>query len=143
MNQTSFQRHALLIAALLLGASSLAGAADLTIEVADVKTSDGSLMVALYNAAGDFLKAPVNSASARAAAGVTTVLIKDLPPGDYAFAIYHDANANGKMDRNLMGIPSEDYAFSNNAIGKMGPPTFDGARFAVPAAGATARVSLK
>jgi uncharacterized protein (DUF2141 family) len=38
-----------------------------------------------------------------------------LPAGDYAFAVYHDANGNGKLDRNGVGMPTEDYAFSNNA----------------------------
>jgi uncharacterized protein (DUF2141 family) len=40
-------------------------------------------------------------------------------------------------------MPTEDYAFSNNAVGQMGPPSYDSARFAIPAAGATVRVSLK
>ncbi len=42
-----------------------------------------------------------------------------------------------------MGIPTEDYAFSNNAMGKMGPPSYDDAKFTLPAAGASVRVSLK
>ena len=71
------------------------------------------------------------------------VVFKDLPEGEYAFAVYHDANANGKMDKNLIGMPTEDFAFSNNAMGKMGPPDYASAKFAMPAAGATVRVSLK
>jgi len=67
----------------------------------------------------------------------------DLPEGEYAIAVYHDANGNGKMDSNLMGIPTEDYAFSNNAVGKMGPPSYDQAKFALPAAGSTVRLTLK
>lgn len=42
-----------------------------------------------------------------------------------AIAAYHDANANGLLDRNAIGIPSERYGFSNNARGITGPPTFD------------------
>ncbi|UUZ49269.1 DUF2141 domain-containing protein [Massilia sp. B-10] len=60
-------------------------------------------------------------------------MFKDLPEGEYAFAVYHDANANGQMDKNLLGIPTEDYAFNNNAVGKMGPPKFEAAKFALPA----------
>ena len=124
-------------------ACSAAHAADLTIQIADVKSADGSLMVALYNSAGSFLKTPVNGAAVKAAPGANTLVIKDLPEGEYAFAVYHDANANGKMDKNMMGMPTEDYAFSNNAMGRMGPPPFDSARFTVAAAGASVRVSLK
>ncbi|ATQ78038.1 hypothetical protein CR152_28665 [Massilia violaceinigra] len=123
--------------------ASLASAADLTIRIDDVRSDDGTVMVALYNSAGSFLKKPVGAAGEKAVKGSTTITIKDLPAGAYAYAIYHDANANGKMDANMMGIPTEDFAFSNNALGKMGPPKFDDAMFTLPAAGLDATVSLK
>lgn len=131
-----------ILATALLLVSQLSAAADLTIQIDDVRSADGKLMVALYQADG-FLKQPVMATGARAVQGGNIVVIKDVPAGDYAFAIYHDANDNGKMDKNLVGIPTEDYAFSNNALGKMGPPSYDSARFTVSASGATARVSLK
>lgn len=121
----------------------LASAADLTVHIDDVKTADGNVMIALYTTEGAFLKAPSKGTSAPAATSGNKVVFKDLPEGEYAFAVFHDANANGKMDKNLLGIPTEDYAFSNNALGKMGPPSFVNARFALPAAGATVRVTLK
>lgn len=124
-------------------ASGLAGAADLTIQIDDVKAAAGTVMVAVFNSEGTFLKAPAKTGGAPATTNGTTVVIRDLPEGDYAFAVYHDANGNGKMDKNVLGIPTEDYAFSNNALGKMGPPKYDSARFALPAAGASLRVTLK
>jgi uncharacterized protein (DUF2141 family) len=124
-------------------AMNLAGAADLTIHIDDVKTASGNLMVAVFNSEGTFLKAPAKASGAPAVQTGASVVIQDLPEGEYAFAVYHDANGNGKMDKNLLGIPTEDYAFSNNALGKMGPPSFASAKFALPAAGANVRVSLK
>ncbi len=124
-------------------AMNLAGAADLTIHVDDVKAAAGTVKVALFNSEGSFLKAPAKAGGADAAAGSTVIVIKDVPEGEYAFAVYHDANSNGKMDKNLLGIPTEDYAFSNNALGKMGPPSFASAKFAITADGASARVTLK
>lgn len=122
--------------------ASQAGAANLTIHIDDVKAGGGPVMVALYNSADGFLKAPVGHA--RSADGnANTIVLKDLPVGEYAFAVFHDANSNGKMDKNLLGIPTEDYAFSNNALGKMGPPSFAQARFTLPADGASLRVSLR
>ncbi len=35
------------------------------------------------------------------------------------------------MDRNLIGMPVEPYAFSNDAVGNFGPPTFEQAKFKV------------
>ncbi len=124
-------------------AMQLAGAADLTIVIDDVKLAQGNVMVAVFNSEGNFLKAPAKTGGAPAAAAGNTVVIKDLPEGEYSFSVYHDANGNGKLDKNLLGIPTEDYAFSNNAVGKMGPPSYASAKFALPAAGASMRVSLK
>ncbi|WP_332851859.1 DUF2141 domain-containing protein [Duganella sp. S19_KUP01_CR8] len=124
-------------------ALSPAAAADLKIAVTGVSSADGQIMVALYNSAETYLGKPFRTAAAPAVKGATQIEFKDLPAGDYAFSLYHDANANGKMDSNLIGIPTEDYAFSNNAMGKFGPPDYAAARFALPAAGAATSVNVR
>jgi uncharacterized protein (DUF2141 family) len=133
--------HTICCAALLTAAQ--AGAADLTIHVDDVREAGGNILVALYNSAGSFLKTTVGTASIAAATAANTVVLKDLPAGEYAFAVFHDANSNAKLDKNMFGMPTEPYGFSNNALGNMGPPSFEQARFTLPAAGATVRVSLR
>jgi len=37
---------------------------------------------------------------------------------------------NGKLDANLLGIPTEGYGFSNDARALFGPPSFAAASFA-------------
>jgi uncharacterized protein (DUF2141 family) len=54
-----------------------------------------------------------------------------LPHGEYAFTLYVDFNGNQKIDKNFLGIPKEQYGFSNNVMGRMSPPTFDQAKFAI------------
>ena len=130
-------------AALFTATCASASAATLTIEVGDLKLAGGNVMVAVYDSSGQFLKKPAVAGSAAAELTGNIVRFLDLPEGEYAVAVYHDANGNGKMDSNLMGIPTEDYAFSNNAVGKMAPPSYEQAKFALPAAGATVRLSLK
>lgn len=120
-----------------------ARAADLTIRVDNVRTGDGQLMVALYDGAATFLKRPARKVNVAAHAGSTTLVIPDLAPGNYAFAIYHDANGNGRMDSNMMGIPVEPFAFGRDAQGHMGPPAFDDVALAVPAAGLATHVTLR
>jgi uncharacterized protein (DUF2141 family) len=44
---------------------------------------------------------------------------------------FHDENGNGKLDKNVVGIPKEGYGASNNPARKMRPPTFEEAKFAV------------
>lgn len=51
-----------------------------------------------------------------------TVIHKlELPKGQYAVRVFHDANSNKKLDIGLFG-PEEVYGFSNNARGWFGPP---------------------
>ena len=55
----------------------------------------------------------------------------DLPEGTYAIALFIDANENLKIDKNFLGIPKEQYGFSNNAMGKLSGPSFQQAKFQV------------
>lgn len=57
-----------------------------------------------------------------------------LPYGEYAFTLFVDFNGNKKLDKNFLGIPKEQYGFSNNVMGKMSPPTFDQAKFVITGA---------
>ena len=54
-----------------------------------------------------------------------------FPHGEYAIAVFVDLNGNGKMDKNFLGIPKEQYGFSNNVMGRMSAPSFDQAKFMV------------
>lgn len=56
--------------------------------------------------------------------------INDIPNGVYAVALYQDTNGNGKLDTNLLGIPKEPYAFSNNRIPLLSEPSFNECKFA-------------
>ena len=54
----------------------------------------------------------------------------DVPAGEYAIAIIHDENANGRLDKRLM-MPREGFGFSQNAPVRFGPPSFGKAAFEV------------
>jgi uncharacterized protein (DUF2141 family) len=129
MNATKFQKS-VFAAALVLGAfSPLSHAAELTIEVSNITELKGSVMVALYVNGETWLGKPALGSGAAANAEKVTVKFADVPAGSYAAAVYQDVNGNGKMDSNVMGIPTEPYGFSNNATGRFGPPKFDAAKF--------------
>ena len=57
------------------------------------------------------------------------ILLGDLPAGLYAIAILHDENADGRMNKNGLGLPREGYGFSNNVTAAFGPPSFQRASF--------------
>lgn len=48
----------------------------------------------------------------------------DVPYGDYAVAVTHDLNDNGKLDTNLFGYPKEPFGFSTNYKPKLSSPNF-------------------
>jgi uncharacterized protein (DUF2141 family) len=133
-------RARLLASAVLLGlavpAAAPAVAGDLTITVTGVRSASGNVRVALFDQEAAFpdsekARTPLQ---VRAAEGAVKLTVKDLPPGRYALAAFHDENANGKLDRNFIGIPKEGYGFSNDARGMAGPPKFAAAAFTVGAA---------
>jgi uncharacterized protein (DUF2141 family) len=53
-----------------------------------------------------------------------------IEPGTYAIAVFHEQNGDGEQNRNMLGLPTEPYGFSND-VGRFAPPSFDAARFQV------------
>ena len=53
----------------------------------------------------------------------------NLEQGEYAIAVFHDANANQKLDKNFLGIPKEALGFSIGKMKAFGPPTFEECKF--------------
>ena len=75
---------------------------------------------------------PVCSTAVAVTSGNATIRFTGLPAGWYAIMFYHDTNNNEKFDR-ILGIPREQFGFSNNALpGLGGPPSFDKTKFFVP-----------
>lgn len=122
-------------------------AADITLEVEGVdagRAAGSTLLVGVFTEAGNWLTKPASGRRFPADAlvdGKLTVVLKDLPDGPLALTVVHDVNANGRLDMNGMGIPTEPYGFSNNAVGNFGPPKFEQAVL-TPAAGAPVKIRL-
>ena len=53
----------------------------------------------------------------------------ELKKGVYAISLFVDSNDNKIIDKNLLGIPTEQYGFSNNASGFLGSPSYKDASF--------------
>ncbi len=65
-----------------------------------------------------------------------------VKPGYYAIAQYHDENADHDFNRTLW-MPKEGFGFSNDAPTSVGLPSFESARFQVPAGGSTIRMKMR
>ena len=57
------------------------------------------------------------------------IKLDSLEYGDYAIRVFHDENNNGRLDLNFLGIPTEDYGYSNNVSAWFGPPSWEKAQF--------------
>jgi len=96
-----------------------------------IKNAKGKINSALYNSSSSFNN-PSQSYkkySLNAVSGNLVITLDSIPSGTYAFGLYHDENGNNEIDKNLLGIPPEGFAFSNNAMGAFGPPSFQPSNF--------------
>jgi uncharacterized protein (DUF2141 family) len=128
-------RTAALLAALTLTAApALAQPEGALVVTFETRADTGAIMFGLYDAANYGAGQPIRGARLDVAAGQRTATFEGLPPGDYAIKAFHDVNGDGQMNRNPFGMPTEPFAFSNNAVGNMGPASWDRARFTVDGA---------
>ena len=115
-------------------------ASELVINLSDQKKA-GTLMLAIYNNAEAFEGSVIKEK--RSEVGVfkglelylepkdSMQLSIEIPDGEYAIAFFIDANGNKKLDKNFLGIPKEQFGFSNNAMGTLSAPSFEQAKFRV------------
>jgi uncharacterized protein (DUF2141 family) len=104
-------------------------AADINIDISNIKNNTGNLMIGLFNSKDTFLTNKYKGLKLKAQVGSIKAKFENIPNGTYAIALYHDENLNNKLDKNLFHIPKEGYGFSNNAKPFFGPPKFDKAQF--------------
>ena len=129
------------VAALLLSLPMIVRAATIDVHVTNTAGGKGNVNVAVCDRER-FLKQCAYTGTVPARDGETVVTIKGVPAGTWAVLAYQDENSNGELDRNLIGIPSENYGFSRDARGRFGPPSFDDAAMPVRDEAATATVRL-
>ena len=115
-------------------------ASELVINLSHQKKA-GTLMLAVYKNAKAFEGSVVKEK--RSEVGVfkglelylepkdSMQLSIEIPDGEYAIAFFIDANGNKKLDKNFLGIPKEQFGFSNNAMGTLSAPSFEQAKFRV------------
>lgn len=105
---------------------------ELTLNVINIKSVKGNLLVAVYDKEEHYNSNSNWIAVKKVKVAETTMSLdfSDLPAGNYAVKLFQDENENGQIDTGAGGIPIERYGFSNNA-GSYGPPSFDEAKVAV------------
>ncbi len=136
------------LAAVVIGTASAmpAVAADLTVIVEDIKSTEGTIRIGIFNSATTFPKTPVAGQvidAKTAKSSVVSLTFNNLAPGPYAISAYHDINANQKLDKNFVGKPVEPYGFSGNVRGLFGPPAFEDVRLDFASKNVSINIKLK
>lgn len=149
-----------------LGAVSLA--ADLEVEVRNVKPRKGEVRAALFDneeaflagvkirasmeegqitsgvftREGDFPIDPVDTVFVPATGRSVKLRFADLEPGEYALGVYQDLNSDERLDITLGFQSLEPWALSNDS-GKLDEdPRWEAAKFSVPPEGLSITVHL-
>lgn len=111
----------LLLAAAAAPAAAAADGVCATLAVSNVRPGQGFLMVAAYADAATFGKTPV--ASLKLAAGDSPQMnfqLCGLGGASVAVTMYQDLDGDGRMGRNLLGMPTEPWGASGTP-GAFGP----------------------
>jgi uncharacterized protein (DUF2141 family) len=106
----------------------------LTVSFTGIEEKQGAVMAVLFDSEEAYKGGkPVRQMMISADKAEISTLLDGLAPGRYAIKSFHDIDGDGKMGSNPFGMPTEPFAFSNNAKGNMGPAKWADAAFEVKA----------
>jgi uncharacterized protein (DUF2141 family) len=130
--------------AILPGAAPEGQPQPLSMGVQDLRSGKGKLLVCITRSPAYFpdcshdpekrhLTVPIASGA---------ISLGEVTPGEYAIAIIHDENGNGKLDT-FAGIPREGVGFSRNPAIRFGAPSFRSAQFQVAGSAVQQQIKIK
>lgn len=125
---TPFQRG--LILALLL--ALLLNPGVVSLRVTGIDHIEGFLRIAVFQGEEHFPEGIENAflkVTVPASSETVTVPLPPLEFGEYAIALFHDRDGDAVVDRNFLGIPTEEIGFSSGARAITGPPDYEDAVF--------------
>jgi len=91
------------------------------VSIADLKSAEGQLIVCLWSERANFPTCRAGDGVPRHVFPITGTAMRIALPipraGRYAVTIIHDANRNGRLGQNFIGMPTEGVGVSNNPGG--------------------------
>ncbi len=118
-------RFATLLVAIPL-ISATAPAATVEVDLTALRNTHGAIRLCMTRNPAHFpnCKADPDAFKQSVPADIRRIQFTGVPAGRYALSVFHDENANQKLDT-LVGIPREGFGFSRNPVGRFGPPRFE------------------
>ncbi len=140
----SFKKHIILFTVLLTAISI--NAQTISIEITNIRSKKGKIVVAVFKNNEDFKKEITFSDKSYSKCNVKNgnlTIKQKLKPGIYGISILDDKNNDGKMEYNFIGLPKEGYGFSNFFHRGMNRPEFEDFDFIVGKENKTVYVKMK
>ena len=102
----------------------------LTVEITNVTSEEGQIILAIYNSSENYDKR-IAFQEVKLKPEIDTVIFEtNVPDGEYLVMLVHDINNNGKLDTSFIGMPKEPVGLSNYD-GKGIPGKFKKHKFSV------------
>ena len=117
----------------LAATDGVADSANVGIALDGLRSTRGNVLVCITrnpDAFPDCSRDPTSSRMRVAATQAQSMRVAVPANANYAIAVIHDENGNGRLDT-MLAIPREGFGFSRNPRIRMGPPRFNDAAFAV------------
>ena len=115
---------------IFLFAEETAAEKKLTVEITNVASEEGQIILAIYNSSENYDKR-IAFQEVKLKPEIDTVIFEtNLPDGEYLVMLVHDINNNGKLDTSFIGMPKEPVGLSNYD-GKGIPGKFKKHKFSV------------
>jgi len=121
-----------IITLIVLNITSARAQNDMSLTITGIRETKGILRIAVFNNVNGFpseTKKAYKLLSVNITKGNVNTTIKNLPNGEYAITVFHDANNNGILDTNFFGIPREGNGISNATGTSFSKPNYSDAVF--------------
>ena len=119
-----------IVCGIFLFAEETAEEKKLTVQITNIASEDGQIILAIYNSSENFDKR-IAFQEVKVKPEIDTVIFEtNVPDGEYLVMLVHDINNNGKLDTTFIGMPKEPVGLSNYD-GKGIPGKFKKHKFSV------------
>jgi len=103
---------------------------EMIISVSGAKAVRSNVFIAVYETRDTFLESELLLRELNVdSRGQASAISLHLKSGMYAVAIFQDLNNNNILDKNMLGIPTEPYGFTNYEGLQLAPPTWNKTSF--------------
>ena len=119
-----------IVCGIFLFAEETAEEKKLTVQITNVTSEEGQIILAIYNSSENYDKR-IALQEVKLKPEIDTVIFEtNVPDGEYLVMLVHDINNNGKLDTSFIGMPKEPVGLSNYD-GKGIPGKFKKHKFSV------------